>query len=192
MSVMSNEPGNVNNTVALPIQISLSANQRRKESLQPPRKVERHTPQESVNLFWKRFYAKYPGKVFTILPENPYAQKKIAKISKGVVQAQRAVRSYEQAREECIRDVKRIIKECRRVNQKYRDPHFDIESDLKKGRRYCLEGLDKPEEEYNPKAVKRVTVHCKHFLFELSNLLMMDRIYSKTLNSSYMDLLRVT
>jgi hypothetical protein len=158
MSVRSDETDDVQNTVALPIQISLNANQRRKESTQPSRKVDRHTPQESVDRFWSKFYAKYPGKVFRILPENPYAQKQIAKPSKGIAQAQRAVRSYEQAREECIRDVKRIIRECRRVNQKYRDPHFDIESDLKKKRRYCLEGLDKPEENYNPKAVKRVTV----------------------------------
>ncbi len=163
MSVRSDEIDGIQNTVALPIQISLNANQRWKEPLPPPRKLDRHTPQEGVNRFWTKFYAKYPGKVFTVLPENPYAQKKIAKASKGVAQAQRAVRSYEQAREECIRDVKRIIRECRRVNQKYRDPHFDIEWDLKKGRRYCLEGLETPEEHYNPKAVKRVTVRPEGF-----------------------------
>lgn len=163
MSVRSDESEDVNNnTVALPIRISLNANQRQKESQQPPRKVDKYSPQENVNRFWNRFYARYPGKVFTILPENPYAQKKVAKAAKGVAQAQRAVRSYEQAREECIRDVKRIIRECRRVNQKYRDPHFDIEWDLKKGMRYCLWGLEKPEETYNPKAVKRVTVGHRH------------------------------
>jgi hypothetical protein len=160
MSVRSDETEDIENRVALPIQISLNANQRRKEPLPAPRKSDRQTPQESVNRFWSKFYAKYPGKVFTVLPENPYAQNKIAKATKGVAQAQRAVRSYEQAREECIRDVKRIIRECRRVNQKYRDSHFDIEWDLKKGKRYCLVGLDKPEEDYNPKAVKRVTVGC--------------------------------
>ena len=158
MSVQSDETDDIQSTLAVPIQISLNTSQQRRGPLPPSHKRETRPPQESVNLFWNRFYAKYPGKVFTILPENPYAQKKIAKASKGVAQAQRAVRSYEQAREECIRDVKRIIRECRRVNQKYRDPHFDIESDLKKGRRYCLEGLEKPEEEYKPKAVKRVAV----------------------------------
>lgn len=158
MSVHSEAIDDVHNTVALPIQISLNANQQRKEPAPAPRKVDNLTPQESINRFWSRFYAKYPGKVYTVLPENPYAQKKIAKAPNGVAQAQRAVRSYEQAREECVRDVKRIIRECRRVNQKYRDPHFDIEWDLKKGRRYCLEGLEKPDEDYNPKAVKRVTV----------------------------------
>jgi hypothetical protein len=158
MSITSDDTDDIRNTVALPIQISLNSNQRRHDSVPPPRKTDKFAPQENINRFWKKFFSKYPGKAFSVLPENPYAQKKIAKASTGVAQAQRAVRSYEQAREECIRDVRRIIKECRRVNQKYRDPHFDIESDLKKRRRYCLEGLHEPDEVYNPKAVKRITV----------------------------------
>lgn len=156
MSVRSSQD-DIRNAVDLPIRISLNSNQQPKESQPPPPRAERRTPQENVNRFWKKFYAKYPGTVFTVLPENPYAQKKVAKSSKGVVQAQRAVRSYEQARQECTHDVKRIIRECRRVNQKYRDPHFDIEWDLKVRRRYCLEGLER-DEDYQPKAVKRVTV----------------------------------
>ncbi len=35
----------------------------------------------------------------------------------------------------------KIVKECRRINQKYRDPHFDLELDLKLGRRETLESL---------------------------------------------------
>ena len=174
-------PQDIENSVALPIQISLNSNQQRNDEPPTPRKLEKYPPQKSVNLFWNKFYSKYPGKVFTILPENPYAQKKIAKASKGVAQAQRAVRSYEQAREECIRDVKRIVKECKRVNQKYRDPHFDLECDLKKGRRYCLEGLEKPEEEYNPKAVKRITVRTYSYLLNVSHC---HRIYSRSPSSS--------
>jgi hypothetical protein len=44
--------------------------------------------------------------------------------------------------------VDKIVKECRRINQKYRDPHFDLEFDLKMGQNNCLTGLDneKPEE----------------------------------------------
>lgn len=51
------------------------------------------------------------------------------------------------------------MKECRRANQKYRDPHFDIEFDLKWGRRDCLETLKTPNREksiFRPKSVKRV------------------------------------
>ena len=54
--------------------------------------------------------------------------------------------------------VDRIVKECERVNQKYSDPHFDIELDLKSGRRHYLDGLDKPNTEMRPRGVKRVTV----------------------------------
>lgn len=40
-----------------------------------------------------------------------------------------------------------IVKECRRVNQKYRDPHFDLEIDHKLCRRDCLDSLDNERED---------------------------------------------
>jgi hypothetical protein len=110
-----------------------------------------------VKQFWDKFNTKYPGKVFKILPDNARERKKAAKTAKGAVQ-QRAAKSYEQARAECERDVQRIVRECRRVNQKYRDPHFDIEWDLKTSRRNCLNGLARELQGGSPKGVKRVTV----------------------------------
>jgi hypothetical protein len=124
---------------------------------QSKRKPSRQPPQENVKQFWDKFNTKYPGKVFTILPDNPHARKKAAKTPKGAVQ-QRAAKSYEEARAECKRNVQRIVKECTRVNQKYRDPHFDIEWDLKSNRRNCLDGLAKELQSGSPKGVKRVTV----------------------------------
>lgn len=55
----------------------------------------------------------------------------------------------------------KIVKECRRVNQKYRDPHFDIEFDLKWGAKDCLSMLSGDTEEswwenFSPGSVKRV------------------------------------
>jgi len=50
--------------------------------------------------------------------------------------------SYDEAAAVCRAKVAKIVKECRRVNQKYRDPHFDLELDLKLNRRDCLDGLD--------------------------------------------------
>lgn len=38
--------------------------------------------------------------------------------------------------------------ECRRVNQKYRDPHFDLDYDLKSGSRDCLESLSNRRDDY--------------------------------------------
>ena len=122
---------------------------------QPKRIPARQPPQESVKQFWDKFNTKYPGKVFTILPDNPHAHKKAAKTPKGAVQ-QRAAKSYEEARAQCERNVRRIVKECRRVNQKYRDPHFDIEWDLKSTRRNCLDGLARDLQGGSPKGVKRI------------------------------------
>ncbi|ETI28385.1 hypothetical protein G647_00834 [Cladophialophora carrionii CBS 160.54] len=121
------------------------------------RKIRRQPPQETVNQFWDRMAPRFPGKVFTVLPDNPYARKKAAKTPHGTVSGQRAAKSYEEARAECEKDVNRIIKECRRLNQKYRDLHFDIEWDLKSGQRNCLDGLSTPGDSMKPKGVKRIT-----------------------------------
>lgn len=59
----------------------------------------------------------------------------------------------------CKLKVAKISKECRRVNQKYRDSHFDIEFDLKWGTRDCLETLAIPNRKksiFKPGSVKRV------------------------------------
>src|SRR2546423_1277353 len=132
------------------------------KALNPPaagrakRKPAKEPPQERVKQFWDKFNTKYPGKVFTILPDNPHTRKKVAKAPRGAVQ-QRAAKSYEEARAECERNVRRIVKECRRVNQKYRDPHFDIEWDLKSKRRDCLDGLARELQGGSPKGGKRGT-----------------------------------
>ncbi|KAJ5899543.1 hypothetical protein N7495_004287 [Penicillium taxi] len=123
----------------------------------PPHRLRRQPPQESVKQFWEQFNTKYPGKVYTILPDNPYARTRARRVPNGVIQGEEAVQSYEQARRECQKSVDRISKECKRVNQKYTDPHFDIELDLKFRRRYYLDELDKLNEEMRPRGVKRVT-----------------------------------
>ncbi len=60
----------------------------------------RKTPSKQ---FWEKFDSKYPGKVFTVLPDNALARKKAAKTPKGAVQGVRAAKSYEQAKAECER-----------------------------------------------------------------------------------------
>ncbi|KAF9888086.1 hypothetical protein FE257_009351 [Aspergillus nanangensis] len=117
----------------------------------------RQTPQDTVRQFWDQFNTKYPGKVYTVLPDNPYARTKASRIPKGVVQGQNAGKSYEQARRECRRSVERIVKECQRLNQKYTDPHFNIEVDLKSGKKDYLFGLTETNMHMQPRGVKRVT-----------------------------------
>lgn len=124
----------------------------------PPHRARRQPPQESVKQFWEQFNTKYPGKVYTVLPDNPYARTRAKRVPNGVIQGHEAVKSYEQAKRECEKSVDRIVKECKRVNQKYTDPHFDIELDLKSGRKNYLCGLDTTNEEMRPRGVKRVTV----------------------------------
>lgn len=124
----------------------------------PPPRARCQAPQESVRRFWEQFNTKYPGKVYTVLPDNPYARTRASRVPNGEIRGHAAVKSYEQARHECQTSVDRIVKECRRVNQKYTDPHFDIELDLKSNRRHYLDELDKVNDIMKPRGVKRVTV----------------------------------
>ena len=97
--------------------------------------------------------------MLSILPADIYAKTKASKTHKGIIQGQMSAKSYDQAASECKNAVDKIAKECRRVNHKYRDPHFDIEWDLKRGRRDCLRSLEDSEDNsLLPKSVKRVTV----------------------------------
>ncbi|CAG7984141.1 unnamed protein product [Penicillium olsonii] len=123
----------------------------------PPNRARNQPPQEAVKQFWEQFNTKHPGKVYTVLPDNPYARTRAKRVPNGPIHGHEAAKSYEQARRECMKSVDRIVKECERVNQKYTDPHFDIELDLKSGRRHYLDGLDKPNSEMRPRGVKRVT-----------------------------------
>ena len=80
-------------------------------------------------------------------------------VPKGVIKGENAVASYEEAAAICKDKVAKIVKECRRVNQKYRDPHFDIEFDLKWGIKDCLTSLGDTSEVdsgFRPGSVKRV------------------------------------
>ncbi|MCJ1316502.1 hypothetical protein MMC15_001823, partial [Xylographa vitiligo] len=121
------------------------------------RRPKHQTPQQNVNKFWDVFTTKFPGRVDRVLPDNVYAKSKAASEAKGVVHGQAALKSYEETKVECIRAVEKIAKECRRVNMRYRDPHFDIEFDLKQNKNDCLQGLVSGNGELLlPQSVKRV------------------------------------
>lgn len=126
----------------------------------PPtvRKAKKCVPQANVDRFWNKFNTAFPGKVYTILPQNVYAQAKAAQIPRGTVHSQRAGKSYVEAAAECRAAVEKISTECRRVNLKYRDPHFDIEWDLKFKKRDCLDGLWDEDIDMTPRSVKRISV----------------------------------
>lgn len=125
----------------------------------PPRtSTRKQPPQKGVDDLWGAFNTKYPGLVLSILPKDAWAKSKASREPKGTVHSQKASRSYEEAAAKCSATVKQISKECRRVNIRYRDPHFDIEFDLKRGLRNCLDGINRYPDAGDPKAVKRVHV----------------------------------
>lgn len=126
--------------------------------------VRKQAPQRNIDEFWERFTTKHPGKIFTILPDNLYAKRAAAHAPRGAIPGVNALASYEEAVESCRKKVAKIVKECRRLNQKYRDPHFDIEADFKRSQAFpdtppdCLTGLNQEKADYNPLSVKRVEV----------------------------------
>ncbi|KAL1881458.1 hypothetical protein VTK73DRAFT_3743 [Phialemonium thermophilum] len=113
------------------------------------RRGKRKTPQQKLDAFWKRFITNTPGKAMTVIPQNQYTSRTISRgvgikadggDSVGITTA--PVASYEEAAAICQAKVDKIVSECRRVNQKYRDPHFDLEFDLKMDLRDCLDSLN--------------------------------------------------
>lgn len=125
-------------------------------------KPDQH-PQEKLDQFWGVFEPEYFGKINRILPTSLLESSPAASKQAGD-RSHKAFHSYEDAKARCIRDVKRIARECRAHNIRYTDPHFDIERDLKiTRRRDCLDGLynyttsgSSSTEKYHPTDVKRV------------------------------------
>ncbi|KAL2419845.1 hypothetical protein ABEF95_006501 [Exophiala dermatitidis] len=128
-----------------------------RQTTPPPPPKEKPHPQTKMKKFWKNFDPEYVGKVTRVLPDRIGESDLTAKLLGET--AHRAAQSYENAKENCIRDVKRIIKECHAANQKYTDSHWDIERDLKITRiRDCLDGLVvDPDDKQYPADAKRVT-----------------------------------
>lgn len=95
-----------------------------------------------------------------MLPKNVHAKKAGDNAPKGAIKGENAVASYEETAKICKEKVEKIVNECRRVNQKYRDPHFDIEFDLKWGIKDSLTMLSANSEDVDssasPGSVKRV------------------------------------
>ncbi|KAM0347434.1 hypothetical protein ACHAPU_004955 [Fusarium lateritium] len=117
------------------------------------------TPQQVIDKFWKQFTTKTPGKATTVIPSNTYIEFAAKRGNQVITTTTEA--SYEDAAATCRAKVEKIVKECRRINKKYRDPHFDLEVDLKLHRNDCLQSLSnvenyQPGENLAPQSVKRV------------------------------------
>lgn len=100
----------------------------------------------------------------TLLPKRSDAKKADEKkVPKGAIEGENAVSSYEEAAKRCKEKVAKIVKECRRINQKYVDNHFNIQFDLEYGQKDCLTMLTSSSDDTyapfypQPGSVKRVT-----------------------------------
>ena len=131
----------------------------------------KQNPQQSIEEFWSRFTSKAPGKAFTILPDNLYARR-LAQRHDADEGTYNAFYSYEEAARMCKEKVEKIVRECKRVNQKYRDLHFDIEADFQLAQNgnvpECLTTLETDHCHLRPKSVKRVEdiFHRPHFFIK--------------------------
>lgn len=136
------------------------------------RRKEPQTPQQKIDEFWGKYKTKAPGKgtpsrhspaldrtepLFTnfvrpatfIIPQTEFAERAARRASaKCKAPAKTTEQSYEAAAEQCRRKVVQIVSECRRVNQRYRDPHFDLEIDQNLNRRDCLDSLDNERDDH--------------------------------------------
>ncbi|EEU39789.1 uncharacterized protein NECHADRAFT_104274 [Fusarium vanettenii 77-13-4] len=133
---------------------------------QKKKKKKKLPPQKSINRIWKKFSKRKFQRALAVLPFDPV-------LPPATYQSNELLSSgYERAAEECRRKVEKIIKECKRVNMRYRDPGWDLDWDLKYEKGNCLNTLGSQKFELNrttllsskasvPKAVKRV-----HEIFE--------------------------
>lgn len=94
------------------------------------------TPQQAVDRVWRNFTSRKRGKPLTVLPQNILAEQLSEVQPKDGILTETATASYESAVAKCKVKVASIVRECRRINQKYRDAHFDLED-----HRMCLQGL---------------------------------------------------
>jgi hypothetical protein len=97
-------------------------------------------PQQALNEFWETLVAKSPSRVTRILPSSLDGNLPPRPSQPGTWKGRNAAESYKAAAAECRADVRRIVQECRRTNEKFTDPEFDI-NDLPDKAKNCLYGL---------------------------------------------------
>lgn len=92
---------------------------------QKKKRKKRLPPQQSINKVWKKFSNRKFHKALSVLPFDPVVAPR-----SGLDRPNELItEGYEKAAEECRRKVQKIVKECKRVNMRYRDPGWDLVSD---------------------------------------------------------------
>lgn len=97
---------------------------------QKKKKKRKPSPQRSINKIWQHFTAKKFTKALSILPFDPVPLPLDQDRPNELLSA-----SYDRAVDECRRKVQKIIRECKRINTRYRDPGWDIVSQTRESMR---------------------------------------------------------
>lgn len=87
------------------------------------KKQRKLPPQQSINKIWKKFSSRKFHKALSVLPFDPVLPPASTDRPNEIL-----TQGYERAAEECRRKVQKIVKECKRVNMRYRDPGWDLVS----------------------------------------------------------------
>ncbi|KAF3131535.1 hypothetical protein TWF569_011159 [Orbilia oligospora] len=122
------------------------------------RKVPAGSAQKQLNKFWKKFRSNRAGRPTIVLPFNPFAAAaKPTGATYGPTIPNVATAQFDEAAASCKAKVEKIARECRKLNQKYRDYYFDLSSEDPRLQfaRYCIDGFEY-NEDAAPKGVKRV------------------------------------
>lgn len=139
---------------------------------QPKKKKKILPPQLAIKKIWSRFSAPSFSKATVILPPSHSKVERPKPPPKPEQKNVLVSEDFNKAVEECRNRVRKLIRECKRVNMRYRDSEFDIDWDLKWERGFCLNTLGGSKFEVSgrafsnpasnvPKACKRV-----HEIFE--------------------------
>jgi hypothetical protein len=81
-------------------------------------------PQQAVDRFWSKFSTKEPARLTTILPQGPEGHIVVDAIKEDIKDSGASIwvsANFEEARQTCKAKFERIVAECRRANEKYRD-----------------------------------------------------------------------
>lgn len=90
------------------------------------KRKKRLPPQKSINKIWKKFSNRKFYTALSVLPFDPVAAPRSGLDRPNELLSE----GYERAAEECRRKVEKIVKECKRVNMRYRDQGWDLVSDF--------------------------------------------------------------
>ena len=80
-------------------------------------------PQKSINRIWKKFSNRRFHTALAVLPFDPVTPSASSDRPNELLWD-----GFDRAAEECRRKVQKIVKDCKRINMRYRDPGWDLVS----------------------------------------------------------------